>query len=176
MRFTETPLAGAFTIDLDRIEDDRGFFARAWAAEEFLEHGLDPTIAQTNMSRTARAGTFRGFHWQDLPFGEAKTVRCVSGAVFNAIVDMRPGSATHLQWYGTELSADNLRMLYVPPQFANGFLILEDETTLLYNVSRPYAGGDERGLRWDDPALAVQWPIPITEVSDKDSAWPHLQP
>ncbi len=172
MRFTETPLVGAFVIDLDPIEDSRGFFARAWSAEEFVEHGLDPTIAQTNMSRTRRAGTFRGFHWQDPPHGEAKTVRCISGRVFNAIIDMRPDSATYRRWYGVELSAENGRMLYIPAQFANGFLILDDNTTLLYNVSRPYGAGNERGIRWDDPAFDIAWPIAVTEVSDKDRSWP----
>jgi len=174
MKFNETPLAGAFEIGLEPLADDRGFFARAWAVDAFVEHGLDPTVAQTNMSSTKRAGTFRGFHWQDPPLGEIKTVRCVAGSVFNAIIDMRPESATYQRWYGTELSAENLTMLYIPEGFANGFLILSDDTTLLYNVSRPYRAGNERGLRWDDPTIGVSWPIPVTNVSDKDSAWPHL--
>lgn len=174
MRFTETPLAGAFEIEVERLDDDRGFFARAWAADAFLEQGLDPTVAQTNMSRTKRAGTFRGFHWQDPPFGEVKTVRCVAGSVYNVIVDMRTGSPTFQEWHGTELSAENLAMLYIPEGFANGFLILSDDTTLLYNVSRPYREGNERGLRWDDPTIGVTWPIPVASVSDKDAAWPHL--
>lgn len=174
MIFTETPLAGAFVIDLERIEDERGFFARAWAADELLDHGLDPTVAQTNMSRTLRAGTFRGFHWQDPPHAEAKTVRCITGSVFNVIIDMRPDSNTFRHWFGAELSADNLRMLFVPEQFANGFLILEDDTTLLYNVSRPYGGGVEQGVRWDDPTIGVDFPISVVHVSEKDRAWPHL--
>jgi len=170
--FNETPLAGAYTIDLERIEDDRGFFARAWAEEEFVAHGLNPQIAQTNMSKTLKAGTFRGFHWQDPPNGEAKTVRCISGSVFNCIVDMRPNSSTYRQSFGVELSAENLRMLYIPEQFANSFLILEDNTTLLYNVSSPYAPGNEQGVRWDDPSISVEWPQPIEHVSDKDRQWP----
>jgi len=174
VRFTEAPLSGAFVIDLEPIEDDRGFFARAWAEDEFIEHGLSATVAQTNMSKTLRAGTFRGFHWQDPPFGEIKTVRCIHGAVYNCIIDMRPDSATYQHWFGVELSAANLRMLYVPAQFANGFLILEDDTSLLYNVSRPYEPGNERGIRYDDPSIGVQWPRPITSVSDKDQAWPNL--
>ena len=174
MIFTETPLAGAFVIDLEQIEDERGFFARAWAADEFEAHGIDATVAQTNMSRTLKAGTFRGFHWQDPPHGEAKTVRCIAGAVHNVIVDMRPDSPTFQQWFGVDLTADNLRMLFIPEQFANGFLILEDDTTLLYNVSRPYGPGNERGLRWDNPLIGVDWPRPIEHVSDKDPAWPHL--
>lgn len=174
MRFTPTPLDGAWVIDLAPITDDRGFFARAWAEEEFASHGLDPTIAQTNMSRTSRPGTFRGFHWQDPPFGEAKTVRCISGALWNCIIDMRPTSPTYRQWFGVELSADNLRMLYLPAQFANGFLILEPDTTVLYNVSRTYTPGNERGLRHDDPTIGVVWPRPVEHVSDKDDSWPLI--
>ncbi|NNK91317.1 MAG: dTDP-4-dehydrorhamnose 3,5-epimerase family protein [Acidimicrobiia bacterium] len=174
MRFNETPLRGAYSIELEPIGDERGFFAQAWVRGAFLDHGLDPTIEQMNLSRTARAGTFRGFHWQDPPFGEVKTVRCVAGAVFNVIIDMRPDSATYRQWFGTELSADNLRMLYIPERFANGFLILEDDTTLLYNVSRPYEAGHERGIRYDDPAIGVEYPIDVTTVSDKDAAWAPL--
>ncbi|RZV47846.1 MAG: dTDP-4-keto-6-deoxy-D-glucose epimerase [Acidimicrobiales bacterium] len=174
MQFTETPLAGAYVIDLDPIVDHRGFFARAWAANEFTERGLDPTIAQMNMSESLLAGTFRGFHWQEPPFGETKTVRCIAGSVFNAIIDMRPASPTYRQWFGTELSAENLRMLYVPEQFANGFLILEDNTRLLYNVSRPHEAGNENGIRWDDPVIDVDWPAAVVHVSDKDQGWPTL--
>ena len=171
MKFTETPLAGAYVIELDPIVDERGFFARAWASEEFEKHGLDPTIAQMNMSKTLAAGTFRGFHWQDPPHGEVKTVRCIAGSVFNCIIDMRPDSATYTQWFGVELSAQNLQMLYIPEQFANGFLITEDDTTLLYHVSKPYGPGNERGIRWNDPTIAVHWPADVTSVSEKDSGW-----
>lgn len=174
MQFTETPLAGAYVIDLDPIIDHRGFFARAWAADELTERGLDPTIAQMNMSESLLAGTFRGFHWQDPPLGEAKTVRCIAGRVFNAIIDMRPQSDTYQQWFGVELSAENLRMLYVPQQFANGFLILENNTRLLYNVSRPYEAGNENGIRWDDPVIGVEWPAPVVHISEKDESWPPV--
>ena len=174
MIFEETSLAGAYVIDLDPIVDDRGFFARAWAEDEFSAHGLNPTIAQTNMSKTLKSGTFRGFHWQDPPFGEAKTIRCISGSVFNCIIDMRPESTTYTQWFGVELSAENLKMLYVPEQFANGFLITTDDTVLLYNVTRPYQAGNERGIRWDDPTIHVDWPQPIEHLSDKDASWSYL--
>lgn len=174
MRFVETPLAGAYVIELDRRVDDRGFFAQAWVRDEFLELGLDPNIEQMNLSTTTLAGTFRGFHWQEPPHGEVKTVRCVAGSVFNVIVDMRPDSATHRHWFGVELSAENLRQLYIPERFANGFLILEDHTTLLYNVSRRHRPGHERGMRFDDPAIGVEWPIPVTTLSDKDAAWERL--
>lgn len=174
MRFVETPLAGAYVIELDPIGDERGFFAQAWVRDALVEHGLDPTIEQMNLSNTSRAGTFRGFHWQEPPYGEVKTVRCVTGAVFNVIVDMRPDSPTHREWFGVELSAANLRQLYIPRRFANGFLILEDDTTLLYNVSRRYQPGHERGIRWDDPAIGVEWPMPVKIVSDKDRMWDRL--
>ncbi len=174
MIFTETPLAGAFVIDLEPIADERGFFARAWAEDEFSARGLNPAIAQTNMSKTLRSGTFRGFHWQDPPNGEAKTVRCIAGSVFNCIIDMRPDSPTYTQWFGVELSAENLKMLYVPEQFANGFLITSDDTVLLYNVSRAYSPGGERGVRWDDPAIGVDWPRSVDFVSEKDENWEWL--
>lgn len=173
--FEETPLAGAFVIDLEPLEDDRGFFARAWAEDEFLDHGLNPVIAQSNMSKTLRAGTFRGFHWQDPPNGEAKTVRCIAGSVFNCVIDMRPTSTTYKQWFGVELSAENLRMLYIPEQFANGFLITSNDTVLLYNVTRPYSPGGERGIRWNDPAIGVHWPRPVEYLSPKDEAWPDFE-
>lgn len=171
MIFEETPLAGAYVIDLEPIVDERGFFARAWAHDEFEAHGLNPTVAQTNMSKTLAAGTFRGFHWQDPPNGEAKTVRCIAGSVFNCIIDMRPDSPTYRQWFGVELTAENLKMLYVPEQFANGFLITSDDTVLLYNVSRAYQRGNERGIRWDDPAINVDWPRSVDVVSKKDTQW-----
>jgi len=172
--FTETPLSGAFVIDLETIEDDRGFFARAWSEEEFRDHGLNTTIAQTNMSKTLLAGTFRGFHWQEPPFGEAKTVRCIAGSVFNCIIDMRPDSPTYRSWFGVELSASNRAMLYIPEQFANGFLILQDDTVLLYNVSREFQPGNEHGIRYDDPAIGVEWPAAPTTMSEKDRHWPQL--
>lgn len=175
MIFTETPLAGSYTIDLEPIEDDRGFFARAWAEDEFVAHGLDPTIAQSNMSKTLKAGTFRGFHWQDPPQGEAKTVRCIAGSVFDCIIDMRPDSPTYTRWFGVELSAANNRALYIPEQFANGFLITSDDTVLLYNVTRAYQPGNERGLRWNDPAIGVDWPRTVDHVSEKDAGWPDLK-
>ncbi len=176
MRFSQTPIAGAVIIDLDPITDDRGSFARAWDNDEMATHGVDPFISQMNMSQTFAAGTFRGFHWNPEPYAEAKTVRCVTGSVFDVIVDMRPDSATHLQWFGVELSASNLRMLHIPREVANGFLITSGDTTLLYTTTTPYEPGAEHGCRFDDPAFAVQWPIAITSVSDKDADWPDLAP
>lgn len=174
MRFTPTPIAGAVLIDLDPIADDRGSFARAWDNEEMADNGIDPHIAQMNMSQTFAAGTFRGFHWNPEPHAEAKTVRCVTGSVYDVIVDMRQDSPTRLQWFGIELSAVNATMLHIPREVANGFLITSNDTTLLYTTTTPYSPGAERGCRHDDPALAIEWPRPITSVSDKDAAWPDL--
>jgi len=172
--FTPTPIAGAVIIDLEVTTDERGFFARAWDNDAFAANGVDPAIAQMNMSTTNETGTFRGFHWNPSPHGEAKTVRCVSGSVFDVIIDMRPDSPTFRHWYGVELSADNRRMLHIPECVANGFLIMDDDTTLLYTTNRPYSPGVELGCRHDDPAIAVQWPMPIVSVSDKDASWPLL--
>lgn len=174
MRFTSTPIDGAVVIDLDPMVDDRGFFARAWDDESFRANGIDATIAQMNMSQTLEPGTFRGFHWNPKPNGEAKTVRCVAGAAFDVIVDMRPDSPTFRASFGIELSATNLRMLHIPQEVANGFLILEPATTLLYSTSRAYTPGVERGCRHDDPSLAIDWPMPVSTTSDKDRSWPDL--
>ena len=174
MIFEPTRIAGAWVIELERIGDERGFFARAWDRDEANRHGIDAHIAQMNLSRTHRSGTFRGFHWNPAPHGEAKTVRCVTGSVFDVIVDMRTDSPTYRQWFGIELSAANLKVLHLPEGVANGFLITADETTLLYSTNRPYEPGVERGIRYDDPALDIDWPIPVETVSDKDRAWPLL--
>lgn len=175
MRFTPTPISGAVVIDLDPIEDERGFFARAWDRDSFAANGIDPTIEQMNMSRTLASGTFRGFHWNPPPHGEAKTVRCVTGSVFDVIIDMRPDSPTFRRWFGVELSAANLRMLHIPEQVANGFLISADDTTLLYTTNRRYEPGVEIGCRFDDPTIGVEWPIAVTSVSPKDRSWPLLE-
>lgn len=175
MRFTPTPIPGAIVIDLDPVEDDRGFFARAWDQASFAANGIDPTIVQMNMSRTYASGTFRGFHWNPEPHAEAKTVRCVEGAVFDVIIDMRHDSPTYRRWHGVTLSEKNHRMLHIPEQVANGFLIIEDHTTLLYTTNRSYRPGVEVGCRFDDPAIGVEWPIAVTSVSKKDRSWPLLQ-
>jgi len=174
MRFTSTPIAGAVIIDLDPMIDERGFFARAWDNEEMATHGIDPHIAQMNMSQTLAAGTFRGFHWNPAPHAEAKTVRCVAGSAFDVIVDMRQDSPTYRQSFGIELSADNTRMLHIPREVANGFLITSDNTTLLYTTTTPYVAGAEQGCRHDDPALTIEWPQPVVSISAKDAGWPDL--
>jgi dTDP-4-dehydrorhamnose 3,5-epimerase len=174
MRIVPTPLVGAHVLELDRRGDDRGFFARAFCRATLLEAGLDPTIEQINLARSERAGTYRGLHWQEPPHAEVKIVRCVRGAVFATIVDLRGGSPTRLSWFGTRLDDEDHRALYVPEGFANGYLTLVDGAEVLYSVSRPYAPEAERGADVADPALGIELPIPITVRSDKDRSWPPL--
>ena len=161
-------------IDLKRLEDDRGFFARSFCAQEFRDAGLDPTITQCNISFNHAAGTLRGFHYQLEPNAEVKVIRCFRGAIFDVIVDLRQDSDTYLQWFGAELSEDNHRAMYVPRNFAHAYLTLTDGAETMYQVSTPYTPGAERGLRWNDPALGVEWPVEVRTVSDKDANWPLL--
>lgn len=175
VRFTETSVPGAFVIDLEPHTDDRGSFARGFCAEEFGAHGLEPNVAQMNLSSNPRRGTLRGLHLQRPPAGEAKTVRCARGAIYDVIVDLRPGSPTHLQHVAVELTAENGRALYVPQEFAHGFVTLTDDTLVTYQVSHPYTPGAEEGLRWDDPALGIDWPLRPEAISEKDAAWPLLE-
>jgi dTDP-4-dehydrorhamnose 3,5-epimerase len=174
MRFVETRLQGAMIIEPERIADDRGFFARTFCADEFREHGLNPNVAQTNISFNPRAGTLRGMHYQVAPAVETKLVRCVRGALVDVIVDMREDSPTYLEHIAVELSDDNGRALFVPALFAHGYQTLVDETEASYVVSSPYAPGFERGLAYDDPELGIDWPLPVSVISDKDRRWPPL--
>jgi dTDP-4-dehydrorhamnose 3,5-epimerase len=177
MRFTETALPGAFLVDLERRDDERGFFARAWCEEEFAAHGLDARISQCNLSFNERRGTLRGMHFQVPPHAEVKLVRCTRGSVYDVIVDLRPDSTTYLSWIGVELSADNRRALYIPEGFAHGYQTLMDGTETFYQVSSPYAPGAERGVRWDDPAFGIEWPdVEERVISEKDLAWPDFGP
>jgi dTDP-4-dehydrorhamnose 3,5-epimerase len=171
MRFTETKLAGAFIIDLERREDERGFFARAFCQREFAEHGLNTGIAQANVAFNRDAGTLRGMHFQFPPAAETKLVRCTRGAIVDMIVDVRPESPTYLEHVAVELSADNGRALYVPERFAHGYQVLADETETSYQVGEFYAPELEGGLRYDDPRLGLEWPLPVVEMSEKDRAW-----
>lgn len=175
MHFVETPLAGAYLIDVEPFEDHRGAFARAWCADEFADHDLSPLTAQANLSTNHRAGTLRGMHYQLPPAAEAKLVRCVRGALFDVVVDLREESPTYLRWFGAELTEDNRRALYVPERFAHGFLTLADDTVAFYQVSEFYTPGAERGLRYDDPAIGIDWPAAVTVISDKDASWPLLE-
>ncbi len=174
MIFTQTKLAGAFVIDLERREDNRGFFARTFCQHEFEEHGLRPVIAQANLASNKRKGTLRGMHFQFPPAAETKLVRCTRGAILDIIVDLRPESPTYLEHVAVELSADNYRGLYVPERFAHGYQALEDATETSYQVGEFYAPGAEGGLAPDDPGLGLSWPLPVTEISEKDAAWAPL--
>ncbi|ACV79524.1 dTDP-4-dehydrorhamnose 3,5-epimerase [Nakamurella multipartita] len=176
MKFIDTPIDGVAIVELEERRDDRGFFARSFCQDEFAAHGLLPEVVQCNLSYNHRAGTLRGMHFQLEPATEAKLVRCISGAIVDIIVDLRPGSPTYRQHVAVELSAANRRSFYVPPMFAHGFQTLVDNTEVLYQVSERYTPGQERGLRYDDPALGLSWPLPVSAISDKDASWPLLEP
>lgn len=174
MIFEETPLAGAYLIDMNKLADERGFFARSFCMREFEEHGLKSVTAQCNVSYNEHKGTLRGMHFQTEPALETKLVRCTRGAVYDVIVDIRPESETYLQHFGVELSQDNHRSLYVPQNFAHGYLTLTDDAEVTYQVSEFYTPGFEGGLRHDDPTLNIAWPEEITVFSEKDASWPLL--
>jgi len=175
MRFTETDLAGAFIVDLEPREDERGFFARSFCQEEFAAHGLRPVVAQSNLSFTAKSGTVRGMHFQYPPSEESKLVRCVRGAVLDIIVDLRPESPTYLKHVSVELDELSLRAIYVPERFAHGHQTLRDDSLLSYQMGAPYAPSNEGGLRYDDPDLDLSWPLPVTEISQKDLGLPSYK-
>jgi dTDP-4-dehydrorhamnose 3,5-epimerase len=166
--FHETKLSGAFVIDLEHREDSRGFFARAFCQREFEAHGLKPTIAQANVAHNKLKGTVRGMHFQYPPAAETKLVRCTRGAIVDIIVDLRPESPTYLQHVAVELNEDNQRALYVPERFAHGYQVLCDETDTTYMVGEFYTPDAEGGLMFDDPRLALKWPLPVSVISEKD--------
>lgn len=170
MIFTPLALAGAFLIDLERREDERGFFARTWCQREFVENGINPALVQCNLSYNRMRGTLRGMHLQLPPFEEDKLVRCSRGAIYDVIIDLRIDSPTWRQWIGVMLNQENRRALYVPKGFAHGFLTLEDETEVFYQMSEFYAPEHSRGVRWDDPVFGITWPIPVATISEKDQA------
>ena len=172
MIFEETKLKGAFIIDVKRLEDERGFFGRIWCKKEFEEHGLNANAVQANVSYNKLKGTLRGMHFQTPPYSETKTVRCTAGAIYDVIVDIRPDSPTFKQWVGVELTEENFRMLYVPEGFAHGFITLTDHASVHYMVTEFYTPGAEGGLRYNDPAFNIVWPIQPLVVSDKDRNHP----
>ncbi len=174
MIFSPTPLAGACVVELEPVADDRGFFARAFCREEFEAHGLNPQLAQSNISFNRRRGTLRGLHYQAAPYAEAKLVRCTQGAIWDVIVDLRADSPSYKRWHAVELSAENRRALYVPEGFAQGFQTLADDSEVLYLMSQFYRPDAARGLRWDDPALGIAWPIADPQLSDRDRSLPRL--
>lgn len=171
MLFIETKLKGAFIIDIAPRQDERGFFARSWCADEFEKHGLNPRLAQCNISFNKKRGTLRGMHYQAEPFPEAKLVRCTMGAMYDVMIDLRQNSPTFKQWLAVELTAQNRRALYIPEGFAHGFQTLEDDTEVFYQMSEFYHPECARGVRWDDPAFGVEWALPITTASPQDSAY-----
>lgn len=174
MIFTESPLPGAFLVDLELLTDDRGFFARAYCLDEFAAQGLNTPLRQCSVSYNARQGTLRGLHHQAAPFEEHKLVRCTAGVIFDVIVDIRPHSRHYRQWFGTELSSQNRRAMFIPPGFAHGFLTLSDEAEVYYMISVPHAPEHARGFRWSDPAFGIQWPFPPSVISARDAAYPLL--
>ena len=176
MKFTQTKLDGAYIIELNKIEDERGFFARAWCQEEFKAHGLSENIAQTNIAFNRHKGILRGMHRQIHPFEEVKVVRCIRGSIYDVIVDLRKGSKTYKQWIGVRLTSENRTALYVPEGFAHGYLTLEENSEVFYQVSQFYSPEHESGVRWNDSAFCIEWPY-IDEylVSEKDQAWPDFE-
>ena len=195
MIFKETKLKGAFIIELQKMEDDRGFFARSWCQREFEAHGLCPRLVQCNISLNSKRGTLRGMHYQAAPYEEAKLVRCVRGSIYDVIIDIRPDSDTYSQWIGVELAAPcsqpiahcslltahrslptaHYRMLYVPEGFAHGFLTLEDNTEVFYQMSEFYAPDHAKGFRWNDPAFSIKWPGEVKVISERDETYPDFR-
>ena len=172
--FRETRLRGAYVIEPEKREDERGFFARSWCLREFAEHNLNPKIAQCNISFNRKRGTLRGIHYQAAPFGECKLVRCTQGAIYDVIIDLRPDSPTFKQHIGEELSARAHNMLYVPEGFAHGFQTLEDNSEVFYQMSEFYAPQHARGVRWNDPGFAIKWPVCEPIMIDRDRNYPDF--
>jgi dTDP-4-dehydrorhamnose 3,5-epimerase len=172
MIFVETKLKGAFTVEPELIRDGRGFFARTWTPEEFEARGLNPRLAQCSISYNERRGTLRGMHYQAKPHEEAKLVRCTRGALYDVAVDLREGSPTYLRWAAVELTEHNRIMLYIPEGFAHGYQTLTDGAEVFYMISEAYHPESARGLRWDDPALGIEWPLPVSVMSERDREFP----
>jgi dTDP-4-dehydrorhamnose 3,5-epimerase len=174
MIFIETELPGVYILDLELRQDERGFFARTFCQHEFAALGLTPVVAQSNLSFNHRKGTLRGLHFQYPPASEAKLVRCSRGAILDVVIDLRPESPTYLQHVAVELTADNRRSLYAPERCAHGYQVLEDKSETSYQVGEFYTPAAEGGLVYDDPRLAIAWPLPVTDISARDLAWPRL--
>jgi dTDP-4-dehydrorhamnose 3,5-epimerase len=168
MRFRETKLKGAYLVEPERLEDERGFFARTWCQREFEAHGLNPRLVQCSVAFNRKTGTLRGMHYQAAPHAEAKLVRCTMGAIYDVILDLRPASLTLRQWIAEELTAENRRALYIPEGCAHGFQTLADNTEVLYQMSEFYYPERASAVRWNDPAFQIEWPLPPTAISRKD--------
>lgn len=176
MRFVETEISGVFDVAADPRRDERGFFARIFCPQEFADAGIDFVSTQINLSRNDRAFTLRGMHWQDPPYAEAKLVRVTAGAVHDVVVDLRPDSATFRRWIARRLDVANAAALFIPEGCAHGFLTLEPATDVLYQMSRPYVAGQARGMRWDDPAIGIDWPAQPQVIGEADRMWPPFAP
>lgn len=174
MKFKELPLKGAYIVEVEKLEDERGFFGRLWCQKELEEIGLNTQIVQSNVSRSKTKGTLRGMHFQKGEHAETKFVRCTKGSVYDVIIDLRKDSPTFMQWHGEELTSDNYKMMYVPENFAHGFLTLEDDSEVYYLVTQFYSKDYEGGLRFNDPAIKIKWPIEIKEISEKDNNHPSF--
>jgi dTDP-4-dehydrorhamnose 3,5-epimerase len=172
MRFTETKLLGAFVIEPQKFEDERGFLAPSWSAEEFAQHGLDSRLVECNISRNHTKGTLRGLHFQIAPFAQPKLVRCTKGAIYDVAVDLRPESPTFKQWTAVELTESNHLMFYIPTGLAHGYQTLTDDAEVFYQMSEVYAPDHAAGVRWDDPAFAIEWPLPRTIINERDRNYP----
>lgn len=175
MKFRPLDIDGAYVVELEERTDDRGFFARTFCIDEFARQGLDPTLVQCNLSFNHKRGTLRGMHWQDGPNQEAKYIRCVRGSIFDVLVDIRPDSPTYLSWVGVELSADNRLGVYAPKGTAHGYLTLEDNCEVTYQVSDRYVPQSDRGARWDDSAFGIAWPIEPVVISERDQQHPPFE-
>jgi dTDP-4-dehydrorhamnose 3,5-epimerase len=172
--FSETPLVGAYVIVPERREDERGFFARTWCQREFEAHGLNPRLAQCNISYNRKKGTLRGMHYQAAPYSEAKLMRCTMGAIHDVIVDLRPESPSFMNYFGTTLTPQARNMVYAPEGFAHGFLTLADDSEVFYQMSEFYAPGFARGFRWNDPSFGIVWPAEVTVISERDATYPDF--
>jgi len=172
--FTETKLPGAYVIEVEKREDQRGFFGRTFCREEFEAHGLNSQVVQCNTSFNKRKGTLRGMHFQAVPFAEAKLVRCTSGSIYDVIIDLRPASRTFKRHFAVELSAANQRMLYIPENMAHGFQTLEDDTEVFYQMSQMFSAEHARGVRWNDPAFGIEWPADERIITERDRNYPDF--
>lgn len=176
MKFRAIEVPGAYLVRIERLQDERGFFARTFCEQEFRSAGLNPRVSQASISYNAAQGTLRGLHYQAAPHAETKIVRCTRGAIWDVVVDVRPHSSTYLQWTGVTLSADGDEMLYIPEGVAHGFLTLEPDTEIHYQMSVPYSAENGRGIRWNDPALGIDWPVAPRLMSNRDRGYPDLEP
>lgn len=174
MIFVETKLKGAYVVELEKREDSRGFFTRGWDGNILEQHGLVGSVIQQNIAFSKTKGTIRGLHYQKAPHQETKFIRCTRGSIFDVIVDLRPDSATYKNWFGVQLTQDEYKVLYVPKDFAHGFQSLVDNSEIMYLVSEAYTPAAEAGVRYNDSSIGVEWPLPVSVISEKDASWPDF--